>query len=251
MSMPDTIRKQFQLHAHKPAFHQKVGNAKARIGAYLEIAKNPYIAFSCGKDSHVCLHLARQKAPETPAVYFDADCAYPSQTALMEQIPNLIKFKCEPFLETLKKYGIYHNQRVSPFMKTTVYEPIQRLFNETDFDGVIYGLRAEESAARRAHAGKRGAIFQYADSSIHKGTWACQPIYDWSYKDVWAYIVSHEIAYCEEYDNLWDLSHHEQRMSYWAGFSNRSFGRLARLKQNHPDLFQKLVKVCPDARHFI
>ena len=249
--MPPQLKKQFILHSRKPHFHRNVEKARARITEFLEITDAPYIAFSGGKDSHCCLELVREQRQETPAVYFDADCAYPSLTALLDRTDNVIRFKCEPFLETLKREGIYHGKTPSPFMISTVYEPIQRLLNETDFDGCIYGLRAEESAARRANAGRRGAVFQYAEKSIHRGTWACQPIYDWTYQDVWAFIVSRGIDYCAEYDNLWELSHHEQRLSYWAGFSNRSFGRLACLKRNHPDLFAQLTKVCPEARHFV
>lgn len=249
--MPSARRKQFLLHARKPIFERKVRSAEGFIAEYFESARNPYIAFSCGKDSHVCLHLARTLRPEIPAVYFDADCAYPSQTELLDITPHLIKFQCVPFLETLKKWGLYHNQSPSPFMLTTVYDPIRKLLDSTNFDGVIYGLRAEESVARRVHASQRGAIFKYVDEKIHRGTWGCQPIYDWGYTDVWAYIVSREIAYCKEYDTLWDLPESEQRLSYWAGFTNRNFGRIARLKKNHPELFAKLLKVVPDARHFV
>ena len=251
MKMPTALRKQFLLHAKKQSFQQKVISAEARICHLWHRANKPYIAFSGGKDSHVCLALARSVFPDLPAVYFDADCAYPSVTELLENTENLIRFRTqETFLETLGRVGLHHPKIEKITMETTVYEPIARLLETYNFDGCIYGLRAEESAARRAHA-KRGATFQYALDSIHRGTYACQPIYDWSYNDVWAYLVNKQIPYCKEYDRLWDLPEREQRISYWAGESNRNFGRFARLKENHPDLFNELQKVCPEIREFV
>ena len=252
--MPRLHKKRFILYSKKPIFQKRLSDARQRLRDFLDVVKNPYIAFSGGKDSHVCLSLAREiaEATDIPAVYFDADCAYPEVSELLTETPNCIEFPAsEPFLKTLAKHGLSHPKIEEITMKTTVYEPIAALLEKYRFDGGIYGLRAEESQARRWHARRNGAIFQYSDQSIHKGIRQCQPIHDWSYEDVWAYIVSEKINYCKTYDKKWDMPEAEQRISYWAGESNRNFGRYAHLKQEYPELFNQLIKACPEARQFL
>ena len=250
--MPPQLKKQFILHSRKPQFKRKLHTARERLIAFFEKALNPYIAFSGGKDSHVCLHLARTIHPNRPAVYFDADCAYPEVQALLAETPNCLRFPAsEPFLTTLAKHGLTHPKLEQITMQTTVYAPITALLEKYNFDGGIYGLRAEESIARHWHARRNGAIFKYSENSIRKGIWQCQPIHDWTYQDVWAYIVSESISYCETYDKKWELPKTEQRISYYAGETNRNYGRFALLKKEYPALFNQLVKACPEVRQFL
>ena len=247
---PDRL-KVFRLHARSNQFQKRVESAKTRITEFGQKSVNPYIAFSGGKDSLCCLFLMREQFPATPAVYFDADCAYPGVEMILNDTENCIRHEAtEPFLDTLARLGIHHPDIEQTTMETTVYGPIKSLLNRYGFDGVIYGLRAEESRGRYIHAARRGAVFQYSETSLHGGSFACQPIFDWSYNDVWSYIVENNLKYCNEYDLLWQLPPNEQRISYWAGESNRHWGRYARLKMLHPDLFNRLAKRCPEVRNF-
>lgn len=249
-NMPAAQRKRFQLHARKPAYHAKVTAARERVARMLASCQKPYIAFSGGKDSHVVLSLVRAELPNVPAVYFDADCAYPGVQHLLARTPWVIKHPAtEPFLETLTRLGLTHPDLEAETMRTTVYGPIRTLRAQYRFDGVFYGLRAEESAGRRKHAQVKGAQFTYKNAD--RGAEACQPIYDFDYLDVWAFIVAQELPYCETYDLLWDLPEREQRISYYAGESNRSLGRYARLKAYHPELFNRVASVLPAVRHYV
>jgi len=133
-------------------------------------------------------------------------------------------------------------------MRTTVWNPIKRLVAEYGFDGVCYGLRAEENPATRGQLARyRGAVFQYK----RDGLWACQPIHDWTYNDVWAYIVTEKLPYCGVYDRMWDMPEEDQRLSYWAGETKRRWGRWAWLKRNYPDLFNRFAAEFPEARNYV
>ena len=244
--MPPEKRKMFLLYARRPAFVYRVKLAQERITEWLSLAKNPYIAFSTGKDSTCILDLVRTQAKETPAVYFDANCAYPESETLLAEIENLIQFPTdEPLLDSLARLGL--RTPLDDTMETLVYRPAKRLIARYRFDGMCYGLRAEENEGRRKHAQSHGAVFYLK----RDGVTACQPIHDWTYNDVWAYIVTRNLAYCGVYDKLWDLPIDDQRVCYWACTVKRRYGRLSWLKQHYPELFNRFVARLPEIRDYV
>lgn len=242
-------RLRFEMHATLPVFARRVERAEARVADWLAQVENPYVAVSSGKDSTVILNLVRSLAPEVPAIYLDADCSFPETYAWLDATPNVLRFPAdEPFLDTLARHGLDGGAKLDrATMQSTVWGPIKRLVAEHGFDGVCYGLRAEESRGRAMNAYVRGAIFQYK----RDGLWACQPIWDWTYNDVWAYIVASNLPYCGVYDRMWDMPEADQRLSYWAGETKRRHGRYAWLKRNYPDLFFRLCARIPEARSYV
>lgn len=250
MGMPDELRLRFQIHSTLPVFQRRVARARSRIEEWLAAVRNPYVAFSGGKDSTCVLHLVREQRPETPAVYLDADCCFPEVDDLLQHTPNLIRYPTsEPFLVTLARYGVDDPRIGNITMRTTVYEPVEASVEEHGFDGTAYGLRAEESRGRRLHARSRGAIFRY--KKRYGSLLACQPIWDWTYDDVWAFIVVNQVPYAGTYDRMWHMAEREQRVSYWAGETNRSRGRYAWLRQNYPDLFRRLSELIPEVKSYV
>lgn len=248
--MPDLTRKRFELYAQLPGFQFKVKRAQGRVTDWLAHVQRPYIAFSSGKDSTCVLALVREQRPDAMAVYLDADCSFPESGELLDQTPNCLRFPCdEPFLDTLERFGLDANpkQLDRATMQSTVWGPIRRLLEEYQFDGVAYGLRADECRGRAMHAYKRGGVFQYKRDD----TWGCQPIWDWTYNDVWAFIVTQNLPYCGTYDRMWDMPEEDQRVSYWAGETKRTYGRYAWLKRNYPELFRKLAIRIPEVNSYV
>jgi len=244
--MPPDTRLKFLLYSKLAVHKRAVNQAKANVTEWLTRVSNPYIAFSGGKDSTCVLNLVREQRPETIAVHFDADCNFPEVDIAVNNMPNcLIRKSDEPYLETLSRFNFGEDEGDFT-MKSTVWNPIKRLISEFNFDGVCYGLRAAESHGRRMNA-KRGAVFQYKRDDL----WACQPIVKWNYNDVWAYIVSSNLNYCGTYDKMWDMPEDDQRVSYWAGETKRTYGRWAWLKRNYPDLFNLLRAKFPEAASYV
>lgn len=247
--MDDKLRCRFEMFARLPEHQIRVASAHRHVTDWLKHVHDPYIAFSTGKDSTCVLALVREQAQNTPAIYLDADCSFPESDWLLDKTPNCQRFLTdEPFLDTLARYGFDAGPNLErATMQSTVWKPIKRLIAEYGFDGVAYGLRAEESRQRRLHVYSRGPIFQYR----RDGLWACQPIWNWSYLDVWSYIVTHDLPYCHTYNRMWDMPIEDQRLSYWAGETKRRWGRWAWLKRNYPDLFNRFAERFPEVRCYV
>jgi 3'-phosphoadenosine 5'-phosphosulfate sulfotransferase (PAPS reductase)/FAD synthetase len=225
-----------------------VDNALSRIIEFSRLTKNPYIAFSMGKDSTVALHLTRKIIPNCKAIYIDANCAFPEAYQLLENTPNAEKFPAqEDFLDTLERMGGVHGGREleNETMRTTVTYPVKQLVS-MGYDGQVVGLRADENRGRFMNFKVHGAVYYHNGY----GAYTCQPIADWSYDDVWAYIFSNGIDYCKTYDKMWELPREWQRISYWAGETARRYGRWAWLRINYPDLFSVLLQRFPDASNY-
>lgn len=248
MSMPQAFALACRLHAETLSFRRAVSGAERCVAEWLSRCTHPYVAFSAGKDSTCVLALVRAAAPNAPAVYLDAECAFPEVETMLAATPNVIREPSdEPFLVTLQRHGLKNDRAERATMQSTVWGPVKRLVAKHGFDGCAYGLRAEESAGRRRLRRIRGTCFW----SATYGVWQAQPIADWTYDDVWAFIVSRGLAYCHTYDRMWDMPAREQRISYWAGESNRTNGRYVWLRRNYPQLFSRLALSLPEVRDFV
>ena len=236
MSMPTALRKQFLLHARKTGYKKRVAEAIQYVKDCLAVAKNPYVAVSGGKDSSVLLHLCRSVRSALPALIFYDPDATPTETeSLFKKWEPLTKIQNPGSLTKIKEAG-------------TLRATWEKQGDFTDFghDGFFYGLRAEEGKGRRKHAKARGALFRYKEKF-----WTCQPLLNWIYEDVWAYIVQNDVPYNSLYDLMWDQPRHHQRVGLWSEYHVGHNGRLAYLKMTHPDIFSKITKASKEFRELI
>jgi len=251
--MNNSLKIRFLAHSRIKSHRDRVERSRQIVANMLEQCNNPYIALSGGKDSTCVANLVWEKAPKIPAVYFDAHCAFPEITKYLDDREQegyrLIRFQCKPFLEILRDFGGLHSDAIEEAtMRYTVYEPVQKLYHAFSFDGVYLGIRKEESYGRSRMVTKHGELFGRKSD----GRWECNPIAHWSFADVWAYIMAHNIPYCAAYDKLFELGLPEEdcRISYWAGETKRRWGRYEALKRGWPDLWRKLCDEIPEARHY-
>jgi len=252
--MNENFRIQCRLHAQFKGFSYRIRQAQELIAEMLTMAEKPYLAFSTGKDSVVMAHLVWQQAPEVPAIYFDADCAFPESKALLDRYEvadyPIIRWPCEAFLDTLRRVGGPTSSKCeAETMRSTVYRPIKTLLAEHHFDGVFVGLRNEESYGRQKLAEVWGQLFWQQRDNL----WECLPVAYLTYMDVWAYIVTNEIDYCAVYDKQMELGLDPEdcRLSYWAGETKRRWGRWAILKRGWPELFNRFAAEFPEVRAYV
>jgi len=241
----------FLAHARTRAFARRLDEANAVIERVLTDTRNPYVGYSTGKDSEVVLDLVWRQAPTVPAIYFDADCAFPESRARLDVLiaagRPVEKFPCRPFLDILAAAGGPDAPGVEDAtMWGTVYEPVRRLLAERYYDAVVLGLRGDESPGRRMLVRTRGLLFFNQREGIREAL----PVGRWTHDDIWAYLVSRNVDYNRAYDVMGDRPARDRRISYWAGETNRRHGRWAYLKLHYPDLWQQFLTRFPEVGLF-
>jgi 3'-phosphoadenosine 5'-phosphosulfate sulfotransferase (PAPS reductase)/FAD synthetase len=250
--MNDLLRASFKAHALLPAYQRRIQQAQTWIAEALEICRRPYIAFSTGKDSTVMADLVWRQNPDVPAVYFDADAAFPESREMLERYRAagriIINWRTEPLLETMARAGgpLFSENAT---MESTVYAPIRALVAEYGFDGAFVGLRAEESLHRNLSITTRGTLFL----SQRHGIYSAWPIAKLTFRDVWAYILSWNVDYNAVYDRQFamGLPWENCRVSYCYGETVASQGRWIVLARGWPELFNRFAQAFPEVRRFI
>lgn len=238
--MKESDKEMYLLHAQMPGFRRKVKQSIEIIQEFLRISRNPYIAWSTGKDSTCCVGLVRQVA-NVPAVHLDNGVELPGTAETREKMDNVIHHIAEvPFLDLMEQYGFEARELRK--------ENFVRAFEQKyDFDGVILGLRAEESRARILNA-KNGPIYKKKD-----GIYVCCPILYWSVRDVFAYLLSNELPIHPHYllDSAQPLE--ERRVGGFISSRNRGaeMGRFVWLRQQYPNVFQMLAERFPEIKKYV
>jgi len=237
-----------------PAYCHRIERARDYIADALAVCENPYIAFSTGKDSTVMADLIWREDDSIPAVYFDADACFPESSALMERMRNagrtIINWCTEPILDTMEHVGGPTSPRSdAATMQSTVYEPIQSLLSEYEFDLSFVGLRAEENQNREAAIRSHGHLFK----NKRDGIYTCWPVGWLTFQDIWAYILSNNVDYSAVYDKQFEmgLDWEDCRLSYCYGETKATHGRWAILARGWPEIFNRFAQRFPEVRRYI
>ena len=229
----------------------RVEKSRSIIAEFLKRSKRPYLSWSGGKDSTVMLYLTLQLKPDIEVVYLDADSCLPDGWEYMQQLVkewniNFRVVKTRPLLDVLAEYGLDHPNIDYYTMKATVYEPVKQLVAE-GYDGSLVGIRSQESLGRTWAAKKYGPLFW----SKGYGMWECWPMLYWRKEELWYYIDKKKIPYHPAYDKTRFCPREDMRVSYWAGETNRQFGRFKWLEYYYPELLRKFIERCPEVKCFL
>lgn len=111
-------------------------------------------------------------------------------------------------------------------------------------DVTVLGMRADEARGRRANFRVRGAVYTKADGL----TVAC-PIAWWESRDVWAYIVAHDLPYHSLYDHeTHGLTRETLHNTGWLTTIGANSGRIAWLAAHYPAEYRRLEAAFPRVR---
>lgn len=238
-----------------------------RIAAHLD-EYDGFVAWSGGKDSTVVVDLARQVDPHIPVVFYDSGLQFPETMCYLEQIAegwrlNYHVITAEPDLLTvlIACGGFDHNSadrrlgiRLADIMIAGPANQAHARYGQ----GLLWGVRAEESHARRtlyrsclaAETRSRqqlsrqavrtqfGGIVKRADGTVTYG-----PIWDWQRAAVFEYLAGRGIAPNPVYRKLADLGVPEQqiRVDSIIDASKLSNGHIAWLQKGWPDIYDRLA----------
>ncbi len=186
--MDNKWKQTFLLHSQTEEFSEKVKVAEGIITDALKRSSKPYIAFSGGKDSTCMAHLIIRQNPNVMVHHWDYG-KYMPRYLEDETIKNARMLGVKSLrVETSEKYN---TDNIGPVWYSEFFGRILPQYKKEGFDAVFVGLRGEESSRRRRRlrAGK--------SLSAMPEIW---PLAKWSWVDVWAYTVKHNLPYISVYD---------------------------------------------------
>ena len=242
------------LRYRLPAMKRRVGSAFDVIEA-ASVRGRLGVAFSGGKDSTALLSLARTLDVETAAGFYDSGLEYPETAAFVQATPGVDRIRPQKSLPEMLRaggYWGYNGPDRDPastgfdFRAFLVNEPSRQFIVRRRLAVVGIGLRAGESAGRLRLRRARGRLHAVPAQDC----WHCYPLMDWSQEDVWAYIAGRGLPYNPIYDRMAQagIPRAEWRVSTLLGESGANLGRIVRLKQISPGLFNELAAEFPQVR---
>lgn len=161
-----------------------------------------YVLWSGGKDSTVCLHLARQVNPEIKVAFFDSGIEFRQTTSYMARIADawglaLHRYPADPpALDVLAASGRWEHgvpkAAKDDLHQACILRPLSRARDDLGASA-IYGLRADESRTRLALLSRTGGQVTKHDRSGRLEQMYLAPIWRWSYEEVHAYLGQHGV----------------------------------------------------------
>lgn len=224
------------LHAKTKGYKYKRDSFRREMDRARALRVPGYVALSGGKDSAV----VQSECPDLPAVWSDDKWFLP---------------ETEEYINRLRAKGVDVRQ-----IQTNAWHADWFNFSGNEWNGipeyakaqgwglVFLGLRQEESSKRKLHLRGNGPLF-LAKSD---GFWHCNPIWNWTWRDVWAYIVSESVDYNKAYDKLeaMGVPPERQRIGPFAVERVLGYGQLSLLKRGWPELYQRFAEEYPEARNY-
>jgi 3'-phosphoadenosine 5'-phosphosulfate sulfotransferase (PAPS reductase)/FAD synthetase len=177
----------FLLWGRRPEFRARVESAIAEIRGHVERGKCA-VAFSGGKDSTVLLHIALQVDPEIDVFHWDHGSQLMPREIQSEIVTNARGIGAKNlFVETsmaVEREDMRTNWRG---WYQVFWGSLARVNREHGWQTQFVGLRSEEGCKRSAKikCPTKGEVY---------------PLADWSYLDVWAYIITCQLPYPKVYD---------------------------------------------------
>lgn len=181
---------------HAPRLRVREREALKLVEGWFEEHPRAWVSFSGGKDSGVCVDLARRVNPDVPVAFFDSGLEFPQNLAYIRRVAgawnlDLHEFKATPTaLELLRESGqLEHGVpkvKKDDLQDALITRPLAAA-RERFGDHSIYGLRAEESSQRYALLAKNRGVVGKKDKHGDGGTVSLAPIWQWDFKEVHSY----------------------------------------------------------------
>lgn len=243
-----------------------------RIAYLFDNYDNIQLAFSGGKDSTVLFHLVNSEAKKRNRkfiLYFqDQEAEYQGTIDFVEWAmsqPNVIPQwyqvpifmtnaashqqlflwawgEGEQWVREKNPLAIHSIQKKYPkrFYKFNLWVAQQ---NRKNFKGSfvsIIGLRAEESPDRRfVMFGEDSELFWLRRKTEPN---KCYPIIDWSYTDVWKYLIENKLPYNKVYDKMYMLGGNLRSFRVSNLVHEKAFRCLTDLQELEPETYNQLER---------
>lgn len=230
-----------------PRLEPRTRAALKELEAWFAEHPESYVAISGGKDSTLCLHLARQVNPEVKVAFFDSGLEFPQTLRYIARLQehwgfDLRTFHAEPSaLQVMVDNGSWEHGALKTnknyLHDACIERPLAKAQQELG-RASIYGLRADESATRLALLAKTKGRVTKHDSKGNLEQSYLAPIWRWSIEEVYGYLERHRVPMNPIYGQLERLGVPEKRRRVGLLIDGWSIdqGRWALARMIAPDL---------------
>lgn len=199
---------------HAPRLSARERESLAAVEQWTEQHPQSYVAVSGGKDSLVCLDLARRVNPAVEACFLNSGLEFPQTLAFLDRLRHewgvtIHEFHAEPSaLEVMAANGSWEHGvpkgTKDRLHQVCVTEPLARA-RAVLGPHSIYGLRADESAARLMVLSKTNGHVTVTDRKGNVSLEHLAPIWRWSFEEVHAYLGQRDVPLNPIYAQLFAL----------------------------------------------
>jgi len=206
----DLEQRKFRLHADTDGYCHRILDAKDWIHRVFDTFDEPCLNYSGGKDSLVLLHLVTQGCgyEDVDIYHFDNGLLrVPGSDDFVEE--SVAEHGGNLFARTSKKANSEEMVLEEGHGYNGFWGQYWELVSEHGWDARLLGIRADESTQRRD---------RFGDTPINSdnGHATAAPIHQLTTRDIWAYIVEHDLDYHDIYDEqgalYGDMEHRSNRL---------------------------------------
>lgn len=189
--MDERWRAAFQEWSRTRDHVQRVREAEDVIRSAMDRASRPYVAFSGGKDSTALLHLVTRQEPGVMVWHWDFGRSFVPRPLHEESLAIARAAGARRLqVDTSQQYEAQGRQARGVWARSLFARVLPRL-QAQGYDLGFVGIRAEESGKRRRRIAAGRSL-----SSIQE----CWPLAAWTWMDVWAYLLTHDLPWLSTYD---------------------------------------------------
>jgi len=201
--MDDLERRKFELHSQSDEYRERVEKAEQWIHEIFDRYNNPCLNYSGGKDSLVLLHLAAEKCGygSVDIYHFDNGLLeVPGNTDFVETSVHRIGGNL--FKRTSEKANSQLMVTEEGHGYNGFWGWYSTLQGDQGWDIRLLGIRAAESTKRRDRfdSKNRGPPINTGEEYT-----SAAPIHHLTTRDIWSYIVEHDLKYHSIYDKQGEL----------------------------------------------
>lgn len=238
--------KSYKLYSKLPVYCRRIKQANEIIKGILQCVENPFVAFSCGKDSSVLAHLVLNHNPTIPLRFLSS-----GETRLVHDVDKVLEYFRDKgtIIQELNIDRVFSEEwkNATWTEQRKAGNKDMEMLNTSEYDCIFMGLRSQESRPRSISLARHQdkGLPQYCYMYLTKkreNMIRCCPLANWKTEDIGAYIIKNGLPWLDWYD--------------FRGFEGRTTARLTGdavrqntllwLKYYKPDQYQILLQRFPE-----